>query len=319
MAIIGSFPLEDLADVVLAMPVAEGQTLVYDATASVWRNRRVSGGSGGGVTPIITATATVDDSTGSPAVTVTKSGTDEDPRFAFAFTGLKGEQGIRGIQGERGEQGERGATGATGATPTIRLTATVDNTSGTPAVTVTKAGNELEPVFALAFTGLKGADGTGGGTTPSYVLPAASAVTLGGVKVGQGLVVADDGTLSVTGGGGGGSVTVDSALNSSSSNPVANSVITNALGVLEGQVSANQTAITTTNDALAQLEIDVNGAFSTLSSDLQSKADASDITALIDRIAALEAQLSGYVPTQIAATDGTTTVNKVVLGKTPSP
>ena len=122
-------------------------------------------------------------------MTVAKSGTDEDPHFAFAFSGLKGErgeqgiQGIQGIQGEKGErgeqgvqgergeqgiQGERGATGATGAvgatgaTPVIRLTATVDNTVGTPAVTVTKTGDELEPVFALAFSGLKGAPGAGG-------------------------------------------------------------------------------------------------------------------------------------------------------------
>lgn len=51
------------------------------------------------------------------------------------------------------------------------------------------AGTNLEP------------DSGGGG---SYVLPVASADTLGGVKVGSGLSVESDGTLSASGGGGGG-------------------------------------------------------------------------------------------------------------------
>ena len=45
-----------------------------------------------GVTPVISASASVDSTTGTPAVTVTKTGTDAAPSFAFAFTGLKGEQ-----------------------------------------------------------------------------------------------------------------------------------------------------------------------------------------------------------------------------------
>lgn len=46
-----------------------------------------------GVTPIITANATVDNTSGNPSVAVTKSGTDASPVFNFAFTGLKGEAG----------------------------------------------------------------------------------------------------------------------------------------------------------------------------------------------------------------------------------
>lgn len=45
---------------------------------------------------------------------------------------------------------------------------------------------------------------TGGGGGGSYVLPPATANTLGGVKIGDGLEVEEDGTLSTSGGGGGG-------------------------------------------------------------------------------------------------------------------
>ena len=47
-----------------------------------------------GVTPVITATASVDAlSSQTPTVTVTKTGTDAAPNFEFAFSGLKGSDG----------------------------------------------------------------------------------------------------------------------------------------------------------------------------------------------------------------------------------
>lgn len=124
-----------------------------------------------GVTPEITATATVDQTTGNATVNVTKTGTDTNPAFNFAFTGLKGERGEQGQAGAKGEKGDTGATGAKGepgtpgadgVTPDITVVATVDETTGTPAVDVTKSGTAEKPVFDFAFSGLKGEGGSGG-------------------------------------------------------------------------------------------------------------------------------------------------------------
>lgn len=65
---------------------------------------------------------------------------------------------------------------------------------------------------------------TGGGGG-AYTLPAATADTLGGIKVGPGLSVEADGTLSSTGDG----ITVDAALSDTSENPVQNKVVKAAL------------------------------------------------------------------------------------------
>ena len=49
-----------------------------------------------GVTPVITADGTVDSNTGTPSVTITKTGTDAAPVFHFAFSNIKGDQGLPG-------------------------------------------------------------------------------------------------------------------------------------------------------------------------------------------------------------------------------
>lgn len=58
------------------------------------------------IPPDITATASVTETTGTPGVSVTKTGEDTAPNYDFAFTGLKGEKGERGETGATGPQGE---------------------------------------------------------------------------------------------------------------------------------------------------------------------------------------------------------------------
>lgn len=133
---------------------------------------------GGGVTPEIYADATVDDQTGTPSVTVTRTGSDENPTFHFDFQNLKGEKGDTGAAGAastvpgpqgpigntgpRGLQGIQGIQGEPGQTPNITADGTVDNNIGTPSVNISKTGTDLNPVFHFAFSNIKGAKGDTG-------------------------------------------------------------------------------------------------------------------------------------------------------------
>ena len=113
-----------------------------------------------GTTPVITA-----NTSGSPAVKVTKTGNHESPSFLFEFSGLKGEpgkQGTQGIPGVKGDKGEPGTNGKDGKTPAIEATATIANTTGAPSVKVTKSEKADSTSFSFAFSGLKGERGEQG-------------------------------------------------------------------------------------------------------------------------------------------------------------
>ena len=83
---------------------------------------------------------------------------------------------IQAIKGEKGEKGDRGLPGSGGVPD-----------GGTTGQVLTKNSN---------------ADGDAGWKEPyTYVLPAATAQTLGGVKIGNGINIAEDGTISSEGSG----------------------------------------------------------------------------------------------------------------------
>lgn len=101
-----------------------------------------------GATPIITANASVNNVTGVPSVTVTKTGTDEYPTLSFAFQNLKGEKG------------DKGDSGSGGAAATIAVGSTTTGQPGTSA-SVTNSGTSSAAVLDFVIpAGATGQDGT---------------------------------------------------------------------------------------------------------------------------------------------------------------
>lgn len=95
-------------------------------------------GTNGTSAKITGATASVDDTSGTPQVTVTSGGTDSSRSFAFAFTGLKGPAGEQGPEGKQGTKGDKGETGATG--------------DGIKSITKTSTSG-LVDTYTITFTG----------------------------------------------------------------------------------------------------------------------------------------------------------------------
>lgn len=152
-----------------------------------------SGGSG--VTPHVTADASVNDQTGVPGVTVVRSGPDAAPHFDFEFVNLKGEagspgnpgpQGLQGVPGPAGSQGPRGFTGATGSpgpagrdgySPAVTIT----DITGGHRLTITDETHPLGQNFDI-MNGIDGQDGSPGQEGPQG--PAGVGIPIGGT-VGQ--------------------------------------------------------------------------------------------------------------------------------------
>ena len=101
------------------------------------------------------------------------------------------------------------------------------------------------------------------------------------------------------GGGGGGSVTVDSELSTTSTNPVQNKVVTS---VVLGK--ADIQTVSTLADAVQGLDGDVQG----LQTTVQSKADTSTVTALSGTVSGLQTAVQSKADAQTVATlSGTVT------------
>lgn len=120
-----------------------------------------------GTTPTIAVGATIDSGTGTPSVSVSEYGSDDNKYYEFEFHNLKGPQGPQGPAGADGADGQDGTDGADGQTPVITAAATIGTGTGTPSVTVTKTGTDLAPTLTFAFDGLKGPKGDTGSQGPA--------------------------------------------------------------------------------------------------------------------------------------------------------
>lgn len=106
-----------------------------------------------GIIPDISINATVNNTVGTPSVSIEKTGTLENPVFNLSFENLKGEQGLKG---DKGEQGIAGTNGADGKSATIIIGSVTTVSPDIPA-SVTNTGTEIDAVFDFEIpTGQKG-------------------------------------------------------------------------------------------------------------------------------------------------------------------
>lgn len=132
----------------------------------------------------------------------------QGPKGDTGEKGDKGDTGETGATGPQGPQGETGPQGPAGTSATItEVTATVDNTTGTPAVEVTLGGTEQERTINFSFTGLKGekgdagSSGGGSGTSDYSALtnkPQINSVELSGNKTLSDLGIQPAGSYATT-------------------------------------------------------------------------------------------------------------------------
>lgn len=105
-------------------------------------------GEAGAAAQITSVTATVDNASGTPSVTVTPGGTAQARTYAFAFKNLKGVKGDKGDTGATGADGEDGAAGAKGADgkSVTALAVNMDLGANTVTGTATLTGGSSAPI-----------------------------------------------------------------------------------------------------------------------------------------------------------------------------
>lgn len=84
------------------------------------------------------------------------------PKGDTGAVGAKGEKGDTGATGPQGERGDKGDTGAAAGFGSPTGSITIDDTTGTPSVTISATGPDTAKIFNFAFSGIKGQKGDQG-------------------------------------------------------------------------------------------------------------------------------------------------------------
>lgn len=119
------------------------------------------------------------------------------------YTGSRGAQGPAGPAGGEGAQGPRGYTGSSGEAANFGYTGSVGYTGSSGAFAGMGYTGSAGPAGyngSFGYTGsfgYAGSIGYTGSAGAAYTLPVATTSTLGGVKIGSGVDVTVDGTISV--------------------------------------------------------------------------------------------------------------------------
>ena len=168
----------DGVDSDLVIPDSFGQCLSYEQQIA-YILKLIEDIDTGVIVPEITADATVDQSTGTPSVTVVKTGEDEAPVFTFNFHNIKGERGERGEKGDTGETGATGHPGNDGADG-ISPTVTTAQIANGYRITITDAdGSHVFDIY----------NGNDGETGPAGYSPTVTVQTITG---GHSITITDE-------------------------------------------------------------------------------------------------------------------------------
>lgn len=197
---------------------SDGYWYTYDAETGQFVKTDTPAQGETGPVGVTEAAATIDDQIGTPSVAVSLDGT----RLDFAFRNLKGQKGDTGDAGITAAvvtvdagigtpsvdasitgttltlafHNLKGETGAAAGFGTIE--ATVDDTTGTPAVVLTESGPDTAKNLSFAFSGLKGPKGDQGntGVSADYPITIANNLTTddptAALAASQGVVLQDE-------------------------------------------------------------------------------------------------------------------------------